>query len=107
MIPLPVEAQVSTLNDFLITDLNSDGNQDVIAVGNNYNQETLFGRYDASLGTIMLGDGRLNWRIVDNSAANFKADGAVTAIRLLNGKRPSILLVRNNGRATSYEMVKE
>ncbi|MEJ1241676.1 VCBS repeat-containing protein [Chryseolinea sp. T2] len=107
MQPLPEEAQLSTVNDFLISELNNDGHSDVIAVGNSYNQETLFGRYDASLGTIMFGDGKGNWRIVDNSNTNFKADGAVNAIRLLQGKETYIALIRNDGPVTMYRLVND
>lgn len=106
MTPLPESVQLSTVNDFLVTDLNADGNNDFIAVGNNYHQETLFGNYDASLGTIMLGNGKGGWNAVDNSAVNFKADGEVKAIRYIEGKDPIILLLRNNAPTTSYRLIK-
>src|SRR5688572_18963925 len=71
---LPDVAQLSTLNDALIEDLNGDGNLDLIIVGNSYAQETLFGRYDASIGTVLMGDGSLNWRELENRYSNFVAD---------------------------------
>ena len=60
-VDLPDITLISTVNDMLIEDLNNDEHIDMIVVGNNYAQETLFGRYDASIGTVMLGDGKLHW----------------------------------------------
>ena len=101
--PLPDIAQISTINDFLVTDFNGDHHADLLAVGNRYTQETLFGQYDASLATVMLSDGNSGWDIVDNSAANLMIDGDVRHVRLLRARdRNIILVVRNNGEIGMY-----
>ena len=54
---LPMMAQVSALNGIQIMDVNQDGNLDIVYVGNNYANEVFIGRYDASNGGVLLGDG--------------------------------------------------
>jgi hypothetical protein len=83
LVPLPDVAQLSTVNDVLIDDVNHDGHADIIAVGNMYAQETLFGRYDASLGTILLGDGKLNWKELSPQESGFVVDGDARNIKSL------------------------
>ena len=40
-----------------VTDVNEDGNLDILTVGNSYSTEPLTGYYDAGIGTCLLGDG--------------------------------------------------
>lgn len=100
---LPDLVQISTVNDFITSDFNGDGHVDILTVGNSYKQETLFGQYDASLATLLLGDGRGNWTVSDNSTTNLLIDGDVRQVRLLRSSLGKIVLAaRNNGRLSSY-----
>ncbi len=56
-IPLPVEAQFSTVKDILSGDFNLDGLQDLIICGNNYQTRPSLGRQDASYGLYLQGSG--------------------------------------------------
>jgi enediyne biosynthesis protein E4 len=56
--PLPRIAQVSTVYGILINDFNADGHLDVLTSGNNYGNEISSGRYDASNGVLLLGNGK-------------------------------------------------
>ena len=58
MIPLPVQAQVSTINGMVVEDFDGDGNLDVVMNGNDYGTEVSVGRYDALNGLFMKGDGK-------------------------------------------------
>lgn len=101
---LPDIAQVSTLNDVIADDLNADGLTDLILVGNNYCQETLFGRYDASVGTILINDGNAGWKVVGHEETGFTADGDVrraTTYAAQSGKR--YLILRNNDNLSIYK----
>lgn len=99
MVDLPDIAQISTVNDIVADDVNGDGNPDLILIGNNYDQETLFGRYDASLGLVMLGDGAFNWTPLSHLESGFLADGNVRYVELLRsaGGRKTLVVSRNNG----------
>lgn len=55
---LPVEAQFSCINAIQIMDVNNDKNLDIVYVGNNYGNEVFIGRYDASNGGVLLGNGK-------------------------------------------------
>ncbi|MBU3745555.1 MAG: VCBS repeat-containing protein, partial [Sediminibacterium sp.] len=52
MIPLPKEAQYSTVNGMVVDDFNGDGNLDIAINGNDYGTEVAVGRYDAMNGLV-------------------------------------------------------
>jgi enediyne biosynthesis protein E4 len=94
---LPQIIQASTLNDMIIADLNGDKIPDIAGVGNDYNQETLFGRYDASFGFILLGVGNAEWEPMDHASTKFTADGDVRhIIRFSSPFGDDFALFRNN-----------
>jgi hypothetical protein len=102
MMELPEIAQLSMINDLLVQDLNKDGAQDIIAIGNMYAQETLFGRYDASLGTILLGDGKLNWKEVPPHTSGFVVDRDARYIESLRTPEGSVFVITNNNDSIQF-----
>jgi len=62
MIPLPKEAQISTLDGMMADDFDGDGNQDVLISGNDYGTAVSLGRYDALNGLLLKGDGKGNFK---------------------------------------------
>ncbi len=99
LIELPEISQISTINDVLVEDINNDGFKDIILVGNNYAQETLFGMYDASVGTILLGDGKMNWTSLSPSQTEFIASKDAKMIRILKTKSGRKIVISNNNDA--------
>jgi hypothetical protein len=99
---LPETAQVSTINDVLVDDLNNDTHTDLILVGNSYHQETLFGRYNASVGTVLLGDGQLGWTSVSPSQCKFIADGDARHIEMIHTSSGKIYMIVNNNDKTQF-----
>ncbi len=83
-------------NDIITTDLNSDGNIDIICAGNLFEAEVETPRCDAGKGLILLGDGRGNWQEIQTSN-NKWGIGNVKQLQLLvvNGNK-SILIGENN-----------
>ena len=61
MVPLPNQAQVSTLNGMTVDDFDGGGNLDVIINGNDFGTEVNVGRYDALNGLMLKGDGKGNF----------------------------------------------
>ncbi len=55
--PMPVYAQFSPVRDILIDDFNGDGKNDLALVGNDYAVKPYAGRYDASYGWCLPGNG--------------------------------------------------
>ena len=72
--PLPLEAQISPLFGFAVTDFNEDGNLDVLGVGNSYSTEPLTGYYDAGIGICLQGDGKGNFKPVKVTESGFFVD---------------------------------
>jgi len=97
IIPLPSEAQFSPLFGTLITDLDEDGNLDVMAVGNSYASEVLTGYYDAGIGNYLHGDGKGNFQAVPVTQSGFFVDGDAKAIaKLISDEGKELVLVTQN-----------
>lgn len=62
--PLPIEAQMSALNDFLVRDFNGDGHLDLLTAGNLFASEVETPRNDAGVGLLLLGKGNGDFEAV-------------------------------------------
>ena len=80
---LPNEAQISSINDMLVYDINGDGHLDIIAAGNLYGSEVETPRNDANLGTVLLGDGKNNFQALSNIESGFYLKGQVSHLSWL------------------------
>ena len=95
--PLPVEAQLSMMFTSLVLDANGDGHMDILMAGNQYGVPPVLGRYDASRGALLLGDGRGGFRAAGSSAA-VPLDGQVRGLALVQrSNKPPLLAVARNG----------
>jgi hypothetical protein len=95
--PLPVEAQFSPIYGMTTDDFDQDGFPDVVIAGNFYYPEVSVGRYDASIGLYLKGDGKGNFKPINVTESGFFADGdarGMAQIRTENGK--TLILVANN-----------
>jgi len=72
---LPRSVQISPMYGVTIADYNQDGNLDVLAVGNFYSGEVFNGRYDASIGWFLTGDGKGNLNSTDVQESGFFVQG--------------------------------
>ncbi|HKZ37141.1 MAG TPA: FG-GAP-like repeat-containing protein, partial [Chryseolinea sp.] len=72
---LPAEAQFSPMYGISITDVNEDGNLDILTIGNSYASETLSGYYDAGIGNYLQGDGIGNFKSIPVTQSGFFVDG--------------------------------
>jgi hypothetical protein len=95
--PLPSEAQFTPMFGTLITDLDEDGNLDILSVGNSYACEVLSGYYDAGIGNYLRGDGKGNFKAVPVTQSGFFVDGDAKAIaRLISTEGRELFLVTQN-----------
>ena len=103
---LPKEAQFTPLYDFLITDINQDGNNDLIAGGNLYAVKPEIGRYDADRGLILLGDGTGNFEVLSSEKSGFVCEGEIRhLIPVTIGGKEHILVSKNNDKISFFEKI--
>ena len=96
---LPRQAQMSPVYGIEIQDFDKDGYLDIILGGNFYNAKPEVGRYDASYGTYLKGDGAGNFEYLSNKSIGLSIDGQVRAIESVKSNNVNLLLVaRNNER---------
>ncbi len=91
---LATEAQLSPIFAFATGDFNKDGHLDIIAVGNWYDVQPSMGRYDASYGVCLQGDGKGNFTAIEPTQSGFIISGQGRDVKLL--KNGQILIARNN-----------
>lgn len=92
---LPIMAQLSSLNGMQILDLNADGYLDILYVGNNFANEVSTGRYDASNGGVLLGNGK-GFTYYENSGIFVPGD-AKSFVGLQLGGELAFIALQNRG----------
>ena len=95
---LPAEAQLSPTYGIAAADFDGDGKTDVLLGGNFYGVTPMYGRYDASYGELLKGDGTGGFAAVQNSDSGLFLDGEVrhiAVVRRADGGR-SVIVARNN-----------
>ena len=95
---LPKAAQVAPVNGTVITDVNGDGWSDVILIGNDYGNEVFSGRYDASAGLVLIGDGKGKFYPASHVESGFKVDGDAKALAKLRTTSGEEILIATQNR---------
>ncbi len=94
---LPIEAQFAPVNSVICTDVDEDGNIDLIIAGNEYQTEVATGQYDASYGLLLSGDGKGNFTPMSPVNSGLIIDGDVKDLKLLRtNKNERIILAAIN-----------
>lgn len=99
-IKLPIEAQISTINDFIFDDVDKDGLLDIILAGNLYVAEVETPRSDAGIGLLLKNKGDLNFEAVNvlESGVFLPYDvKQLELIKLGTEKSPAFLVGVNDG----------
>jgi hypothetical protein len=78
-----------------ILDVNSDGYLDILYVGNNFANEVAMGRYDASNGGVLLGNGK-GFTYAQNSGMMVSAD-AKSLVGIQVGSELAFIAFQNRG----------
>lgn len=97
-LPLPVEAQFAPVNAIISDDLDNDGHKDFLLAGNEYQAEVMRGRYDASYGCYLRGNGRNEFTAVAPVGSGFIVDGDVKDMALITmpDKTKRVFVAVNN-----------
>ncbi len=94
---LPVEAQLSNVNQIVVQDFDKDGNLDAVLAGNLYSSEVETPRNDASNGLFLKGNGKGNFTPIKALKSGLYLPGDVKDMHSIpfNGKN-YILATKNN-----------
>jgi len=108
VVPLPIQAQFSPIYGILVRDLDGDGKADVLLGGNMYAVKPQLGRYDASWGLFLKGNGRGGLRPVPASRSGFRVRGQIRDIKYLRGAKGNgkILVAVNNDSLRVFKVLK-
>lgn len=93
---LPTEAQFSPIYGLAISDFDGDQKEDVLVGGNFYGAKPEVGRYDASYGLLLKGNGMGGFTSISPKQCGFRLDGEVRDIELVRGVGKRLVLVTKN-----------
>jgi hypothetical protein len=90
---LPAEAQLSCIFGILATDADSDGNLDLLITGNSHSNEVVYGFMDASLGVLLKGDGKGNFKAESAEKSGLFLTGATRGLGVLHDAKGSQMIL--------------
>ncbi len=93
---LPVETQFAPVNAVVCDDFDGDGLMDLVMAGNSYAPEVETGRYDASIGNFLKGDGKGGFRHIPVTASGFFNDQDARSMKMIRVSGRKCLLIGNN-----------
>jgi len=96
---LPAEAQFAPVNAVICADLDNDGYKDLLLGGNEYQTEVMTGRYDASYGCFLRGNGKKEFTPISPVTSGLILRGDVKDLSLLemgNGKKLLLAAINND-----------
>jgi hypothetical protein len=103
---LPLTAQVSLASCFNVDDFNHDGKKDILLGGNFYHWRVQLGKNDASMGSLLLGNGHGKFSPVSYQTSGLMLNGDVRDmlnISLKNGRK-TVFFSRSNGRVGAFQL---
>ncbi|MEX2336587.1 MAG: VCBS repeat-containing protein [Fulvivirga sp.] len=93
--PFPIQAQFAPINALHVIDYDKDGDDDLLAAGNNFDVNIQRGRYDADYGVLLENNnGKYKWML--NSKSGLAIKGQVRDIKAVKFRGQSIILVARN-----------
>ncbi len=104
---LPVMQQLSCINAILCEDVNGDGYIDIVSGGNQFGFIPQLGRLDASMGSILLNNGKGVFTAMEPDISGLELRGEIRDIKPLRTKdKNSILFLLNNENPVLYDIKK-
>ena len=97
--PLPIAAQLAPVNAVVAADFDHDGHIDLLLGGNFFGVPPAQGRYDASHGVLLRGDGHGRFVSMDAPHSGLEIDGQIRRMReVRTPSGPLVAVARNNDR---------
>ncbi|TVZ56977.1 VCBS repeat protein [Lutibacter sp. Hel_I_33_5] len=105
---LPKIVQSMPILDSENIDINNDGYEDLIIVGNIYNTEVETPRLDNNYALILTSNQKDNYNIITTKKSGLYTEGNAKSVKILQNKKgnPLILISLNNGKLKSYKINK-
>lgn len=95
---LPVEAQISSINDIIIADVDKDGALDLILAGNMYGSEVETTRNDAGIGLFLKGSSKWDFKAIPLQESGLSLPYDVKELKSINlGAERGFLVGINDG----------
>ena len=106
---LPNAAQVSAVQAITSLDVDQDGIEDLVIAGNMFQAEVETCRHDASIGAILKGDGKGNFKAISAELTGFDASGDTKSVQLIQttGQLPAIVVGGNNAPLKVFQLSKK
>jgi hypothetical protein len=95
---LPLLAQVAPVFGMIVQDINQDGFLDMLLNGNDYGAEVAVGRYDASYGLLLLGDGKGGFTPVNMPRSGYCTLGDTKAMVKIPDSAGKMLVLTSQNR---------
>jgi enediyne biosynthesis protein E4 len=93
---LPLEAQLAPVHGIVVDDFNKDGWKDMLLAGGNTWTRIKFGRYAANHGVLLLGDGKNNFKYVDQAHSGLQLKGNIRSLKQIKNKNESKIIAGVN-----------
>ncbi len=90
---LPARVQLSCICGIECTDINGDGNLDIILGGNDFEFRPQYSRLDANYGSVLLNDGNNNFKWEDNTSTGFNIREEIKHISKFNDAKGNTFLI--------------
>ncbi|MGB5387773.1 MAG: VCBS repeat-containing protein [Eudoraea sp.] len=106
VIKLPSRSQLSCICGITCTDVNNDGNLDLIMGGNNFEFKPQYSRLDANYGNVLLGDGSLGFEWQDYDTSGFYIRDEIKHLKQFKDKtgRTFIIVAINEKKPKIFEL---
>ena len=102
---LPLEVQLAPIYGSIIKDIDQDGHQDILLVGNDFGNELVFGRMDAFNGILLLGQGDKGFRVSPYKESGFYVpDNGKSLTTMWTGDHLSFISGSNKGKIRKHDL---